>query len=109
MPWLLRDGEVLAVLEEAGTGTARLRGLLGRDGIEGAMLIQPTRSVHTMFMRFAIDVAFVDRDMVVLRTTTMRPWRVSPPVVKAHGVIEAEAGTFAHWGLVTGDRLEIKG
>jgi uncharacterized membrane protein (UPF0127 family) len=110
MPWLVRDdGEVLATLEVAGEGRSRARGLLGRDGIEGALLIQPAKSVHTFGMRFPIDVAFVDKNMVVLRIVTMSRWRLGRPVLKAHGVIEAEAGAFGHWNLKVGDQLEIKG
>ena len=108
MAWLCRDGEVLASLEVAETARARGRGLLGREGVEGAIYLAPGKSVHTLGMKFPIDVAFVDRDMVVLRTVTMRRWRLGRPVFKAHGVIEAEAGAFAHWNLKVGDQLEIK-
>ena len=107
--WLVRDGEVLATLEVAESLGARTKGLLGRDGIDGVLLLQPAKSVHTVGMRFPIDVAYVDREMVVLRTATMKPWRVGRPVMKAHAVIEAEAGTFASWNLRPGDQLEIKG
>jgi uncharacterized membrane protein (UPF0127 family) len=110
MPWLVRDdGEVLATLEIAASGHSRARGLLGRDGIEGALLLRPAKSVHTFGMRFPIDVAFVDKDLIVLRTVTMRRWRLGLPMLKAHGVIEAEAGAFGHWNLKVGDQLEIKG
>jgi uncharacterized membrane protein (UPF0127 family) len=106
---LVRDGEVLATLEVATSMRARTRGLLGRDGIDGALLLDPAKSVHTLGMRFAIDVAFVDRDLVVLRTVAMRPWRVGRVSMKAHSVIEAEAGSFARWDLKPGDQLEVKG
>ena len=109
MSWLVRDGEVLATLEIAESGGARARGLLGRDDFDGALLIRPAKSVHTIGMRFAIDVAFVDKDMVVLRTVTMARWRVTRPVRKADGVIEARAGTFKDWNLRVGDELEVKG
>jgi uncharacterized membrane protein (UPF0127 family) len=109
MAWLVRDGEVLATLEVARSVRARSRGLLGRDGIDGALLLQRAKSVHTFGMRFPIDVAFVDRDLVVIRTVAMRPWRVGRVVLKAHGVIEAEAGSFARWDLKPGDPLEVKG
>jgi uncharacterized membrane protein (UPF0127 family) len=110
MPWLVRDdGEVLATLEVADAGRSRARGLLGRDGIEGALLLRPAKSVHTLGMRFPIDVAFVDKDMVVLRIVTMARWRLGRPVLKANAVIEAEAGAFGHWNLKVGDQLEIKG
>jgi uncharacterized protein len=107
--WLLREGEVLASLEVAESFHARLKGLLGRPGIDGALLIRHARSVHTIGMRFPIDVAFCDGDLVVLRTCTMRRHRVGVPVLRARAVIEAEAGAFDRWGLRPGDQLEIKG
>lgn len=108
MAWLVRNDEVLASLEIAETRRDRARGLLGRDGIDGALYLAPCRSVHTLRMRFPIDVAFVDADMRVVRTVAMPPWRVSRPCWSARGVIEAEAGSFAHWELVEGDTLEVR-
>ena len=108
MPWLLRDGEVLASLDVARSRPERARGLLGRDGIPGALWIEPCRSVHTVGMRFAIDVAFCDADGVVLRLRTMHRYRVALPVLKARAVVEVEAGTFARWNLQVGDQLEVK-
>ena len=112
MAWLVRDGEVLATLEVVESVGGRMRGLLGRDNVEGAVLLRPARSVHTVGMRFPIDVAYVayvDDTMSVLRTVQMKRWRLGRPVMKARGVIEAEAGAFAMWNLRVGDLLEIKG
>ena len=108
MAWLLRDGEVLASLETAETLGGRVKGLLGRDHLDGALLLRPAKSVHTIGMRFGIDVAFCDRELVVLRTLTMARYRVTRPVLRASAVIEAEAGAFARWHLQSGDQLEIK-
>jgi len=105
---LLRDGEVLASLEVAEAMGDRLKGLLGRDRIDGALLLRPARSVHTIGMRFGIDVAFCDRELVVLRTVTVPRNRMTRPVLRGRAVIEAEAGAFARWGLRAGDQLEIK-
>ena len=108
MAWLLRDGDVLASLEVAEDRRARRKGLLGRDSIEGALLLVPARSVHSIGMRFPIDVAWLDRDLTVLRTTRLGRNRMTLPVVRAHSVLEAEAGTFARWSLQVGDQLERK-
>jgi len=108
MPWLVRDGDVLAAVELADTARSRRRGLLGRDAVEGALVLQPCRQVHTVRMRFAIDVAFCDTDGVVVRTVTLAPWRVSPYVRRAAFVIEAEAGAFDRWRLRVGDRVELR-
>ena len=108
MPWLVREGDVLAAAEVADSRRARRRGLLGRDGLDGALVLRPCRSVHTLRMRFPIDVAFVDRDGVVVDIRTLPPWRMSPFVWRAAMAIEAEAGAFERWRLRPGDKLEVK-
>ena len=111
MPWLLRSGEVLAAAEIATSRAARRRGLLGRDGFDGALLIEPGRAVHTVGMRFAIDVAYCRRagdELEVLELSTMAPWRIGAPRLRARCVIEAEAGAFARGGLAQGDVLQVK-
>ncbi len=108
MPWLLRDDRVLASLEIASSRSDRRRGLLGRDGFEGALLIDRARSVHTVGMRFPIDVAHLDADGTVLRTATMPPRRIGLPVLGARQVLEAEAGCFARWGLAPGQVVEVR-
>ncbi len=106
--WLVRDGEVLAAAEVARTRRERGCGLLGRDTYAGALVFRPCRQVHTIGMRFAIDVAFCASDGVVLRTRSMKPRRVSPIVWRSGFVIEAESGAFERWGLRVGDRVEVK-
>ena len=108
MAWLLRDGEVLASVEVADGVRTRVIGLLGRDGYEGALLLKPARSVHTVGMRFPIDVAFCDRDLVVLEVVSLGRFRMTRPRWRARCVIEAERGAFERWGLRPGDRLEVK-
>lgn len=109
MAWLVRDDLVLATVEVASSRRARARGLLGRDGIEGALLVQPARSIHTFGMRFPIDVAFCDAELRVLRVLTLRPGRVTRPVLRCRSVLEAEAGMLSRWGVGVGDVLEIRG
>ena len=108
MTWLLRDGDVLAAAEVASTPALRAKGLLGRQGFDGAMVFPRTRSVHTFGMRFGIDVAFCDKEMVVIDVTTMRTWRLGLPRWHARSLIEAEAGAFERWGLRVGDQLELR-
>ena len=105
--WLLREGEVLAAIEVAESRQERMQGLLERDGLDGAMLIRPARSVHTVGMRFALDIAVCDKDLVVLRTVSLRPGRLTRPSLRGRCVIEAEAGAFDRWRLHPGDHLEI--
>jgi uncharacterized protein len=109
MSWLLREGDVLATAEVADGFLQRSKGLLGRTGYEGAMILPRTRSVHTVGMKFPIDVALCDKDMVVVGVTTLRPWRMSIPRRGGRLVVEAEAGAFERWGLRKGDKLELRG
>jgi uncharacterized membrane protein (UPF0127 family) len=109
VPWLVRGDDVLAAAEVAVSRQQRRRGLIGRDDLEGVLVIRPCRQVHTFGMRFPIDVAFCDRYGFVLHTTTLAPRRVSRPVWRAYFAIEAAAGAFARWGLQLGDVVEVKG
>lgn len=108
MPWLVRDDEVLCSLEIAEDTRSRRRGLLGRDGIEGAILLTKAASVHTIGMRFDIDVCFLDRDLVVVDRVCMRRHRLGRPRLRARSVVEAEAGAFDRWGLAVGQQLEVR-
>lgn len=107
MPFLVCDGRCVAPLEVPATLSARSRGLLGRDGIEGAILLRPTRSIHTIGMRFAIDVAFCDRELRVIDVITMARNRLGRPRLTAGAVIEAEADAFGAWGVVVGSQLGV--
>jgi uncharacterized membrane protein (UPF0127 family) len=109
MPWLVRGNDVLASLEVAETFRARLVGLIGRRDLDGALLLRPARSVHTLGVRFPIDVAYCDDDLVVLRTVTLAQHRFDRPVWKARVVVEAPAGAFERWHLAPGDQLEVRG
>ena len=73
MAWLVTEGRVLASCESPTDRRSRGRGLLGRDGIEGAMVLISCRWVHTMGMRFALDVAYLDEKGVVVKTVHMQP------------------------------------
>ncbi len=105
---MLREDEVLAVAEVADTFALRSRGLLGKKGYEGAFLLPRTRAVHTLGMQFPIDVAFLDKDHVVLDTVTMARWRFGRPRWRGRFVLEAEAGAFERWRLRPGDVLEFR-
>ena len=106
--WLVCGDRVLASLVVASSRAERRKGLLGRDGFDGAMLFERAKSVHTLGMRFAIDVAHLDGAGAVLKLTTMPPWRLGMPVVAAKAIVEAEAGSFERWGVGVGDTLEMR-
>jgi len=94
------------------TFLSRLVGLLGTAAIgEGEGLwIVPCRSVHTLGMRYPIDVAFLDaRGVVVGVLEGFPPNRVGRIVRDARGALELRAGTLAATGTAPGDRFEFEG
>ncbi len=106
--WLLREGDVLASAEVTEGFLDRTRGVIGRSELDGAMLLLRTRSIHTAGVQFPLDVAFLDRELVVVDTVRVRPWWITLPRRRACNVLEAAAGSFERWHLSVGDRLEIR-
>jgi uncharacterized membrane protein (UPF0127 family) len=93
----------------AETARSRLRGLLGRRGLppgEG-LLLRPAASIHTAFMRFPIDVVFLDRDFEVIAVVPeLRPWRATARR-GARSVLEVPAGECERRGISAGIRLRL--
>ncbi len=94
----------------ADTYLRRLRGLLGRRELpvgEG-VLLRPCGSVHSWFLRFPIDVVFLDADMQVLKVVErMRPWRMAG-TRGARSVLELAGGEAQARGMAPGDRLVVE-
>jgi uncharacterized membrane protein (UPF0127 family) len=99
-------GTVVADHVEVADGIwSRFRGLMFRAALpEGhGLALRPCNSIHMFFMRFPLDVLFVDGDGRVLRVLdTIRPWRASSFVRGAKAGIELPAGTAARAGVSTG-------
>jgi uncharacterized protein len=86
-----------------------MRGLLGRRQLpEGeGILLRPAGSIHTFFMRFAIDAVFLDGDQVVLGVeAAIRPWRAAGRA-RAKAVVELAAGEAERRGVRAGERLTV--
>ena len=87
---------------------ARMRGLLGRGRLDrgDGILLRPTSSIHTFFMRFSIDAIFLDGDGRVLKVCeNVRPWRVAA-CRGASATVELAAGDAGRSGVRPGDRIE---
>jgi uncharacterized protein len=106
-----RCGETIASdVSLALTRGERRKGLLGRDGLDvsAALVLSPCWSIHTMFMRFPIDVVFVDRDGRAVRIVReLAPWRIAV-APRAHAVIELPAGCLRTRDLRVGDELYLE-
>ncbi|MGH9054278.1 MAG: hypothetical protein ACRDYY_00170 [Acidimicrobiales bacterium] len=112
MAWLLRDGDVLAALED------RRRGW--QSTLQGALVLTPPAFVQTMTRSSGaggLDVAWCkpatldggDAGFLVVRIAAVRPRRAAAPRLGARTVVVAPAGTFERWRLRVGDHLEVRG
>lgn len=107
-PRLLVDGRPVGPLEVARTRSERARGLLGRRTIDGALWLQPARSIHTVGMAVPIDVALCRSDGQVLRVLhQLPPGRVTWPRAGVRLVVEAGAGSLGAWGVEPGSVLSV--
>jgi uncharacterized membrane protein (UPF0127 family) len=105
-----RTRELLATsVEVAVTRKSRRRGLLGRDHLDAsaALILEPCAAVHTAFMRFSIDVVFVNRGGYAVKIVEdVPPWRIALST-RAHAAIEMAAGSLRRLDLSLGDRLYV--
>ena len=108
MPWLVSEEQVLVSVPVARSWAKRRGELLGREASDGAVLPRPPRSTHTVGMRSAVDGAYLDRDLQVMRTTSMGRSRVGIPVLAAGAAVEAPAGSVDPRGLPEGGELEVR-
>jgi len=91
----------------AATALSRLKGLLGRSGLEPGegLLLRPASSIHTFFMRFPIDVVFLDRELEVRKVVPeLGPWRFAGSR-GAKSALELPAGEAGRRGIAAGRRL----
>jgi len=96
--------------KRADTFMARLAGLMFRSGLprEGGMLLTPCRSVHTCFMRFSLDLVFLDADFAVVAIVEkLRPWRFVGPTPRARHVLELGAGEAKRLNIHSGDIIDL--
>ena len=113
------SGRTLAArVTKADDAASRSKGLLGRESLdadEGMWILQPPMArfvpcptIHTFFMKFPIDVLFLDGGLRVRRVLeNLKPWRLSPWVLAAHSVLELKGGTL-RGSVRAGDLLEMR-
>ena len=101
------DSNILTV-EVANSFFSRLRGLMFRQKLEigHGLLITPCNSVHMMFMRFAIDVIYLDKDYKILKIVrNLRPWLGLSMCLDAHSTLELNSGEACRLNLQVGQNL----
>ena len=90
----------------ANTFLKRLIGLMGKKDFKGCLIFTDLTdsSMHTMFMRFEIDVYFIDKNKIVFEKTSMKPWRFYRPKKPAKYILETKKNKLK---LKIGDRLDL--
>jgi len=93
----------------AETLCGRLIGLICRRYLPpgSALIIPGCNQIHTLGMRFPIDVLFLNADNIILAAESLKPWKISKRHPGASKVIELPAGTISESGLALGDQLEL--
>ena len=106
---LSRGTDLATAVESADSLWAKFMGLMGRPALEpGAGLWLPdSNGIHMMFMRFAIDAVFLDRDLVVVGVEpSLAPWRTAGRR-GAKAVVELASGECERRGIELGDALTL--
>jgi hypothetical protein len=106
---LTRQTEIACCAEVADSAATRNKGLLGRTALPpgGGMWIVPCESVHTFFMKFPLDLVYLDRNKKVKKVRgNVGPWRLSA-CFSAHSIIELPAGTVQSTQTQRGDQIEF--
>ena len=90
----------------ADTFFKRLKGLMGKKDFNDCMIFTNLKdsSIHTMFMRFEIDVYFIDENKVIFDKTTLKPWRFYRPKKQANFILETKKNKL---NLKIGDLLDF--
>jgi len=113
---LTRGSILCACVEEAATAFQRARGLMGREALApgaglliGSGPLIPMMAIHTFFMRFPIDLVFLNRRGRIVRIMpSVRPWRLTAPVFGARSVLEIEAGAAQRASSRAGDQVRFE-
>ena len=95
---------VINTLLDRAIGLLATRSLGAGEGV----YLSPCTSIHTFFMRYPIDVLFLDAQGAVLSEGTFQPWRISGWHAQSKGTLELAAGTLKRTGTEVGDHIEMK-
>ena len=99
---------MVCALEMTDSPSERRNALRGRQGWDGALQVEGVRRVHTVGVKFPIDVAFLSTDLTVVRVARLKPWRLALGGRGVRSTVETEAGSFERWGVRVGDQLEVR-
>jgi len=92
----------------ANTPFMRMKGLLGKKELKKgqALILDPCNSIHTFFMRFPIDILFLDKNNKIIKTIScLKPFRLTSIYFNATSAVELPIGTIQSLSIQKGDIL----
>lgn len=106
--------QVIATLKFANSYFSRLKGLMFKKKLNYALVLKPSNSkyrffssIHTLFIRFTMDVVFLNKDQVVFEIIQISPWKFYIPKGPANYIIEMEKGVIEKYKIAIGDKLNF--
>lgn len=109
-----KSKQTIATLKFANSYFSRLKGLMFKKKLDYVLLLKPLKSkhkflssVHTLFMRFTIDLVFLDKNKKVLETAQLSPWKFYIPHKPANYILEMEKGAIKKYQIAIGDKLDF--
>lgn len=106
--WLVCDGRVLSSAQLAVTRRDRRIGLRNTTPDHEPLVLDNCRWVHSLGMKYQLDIAFLNYKKEVISIRRLRPWRIDAPMRGATQVIEAPSGAFERWALRVGNVIEVR-
>ena len=106
---MVNGTRVIASVNIASARVDKRRGLKAFEDASIPLVIQSCNWVHSIGMKFPIDVVYLDENDVIIDIAPLKQNRIALPRRRAVRVVETAPGAFRHWGLTMGDRIEFRG
>jgi len=95
-------------IDFANNSFSRMKGLMFKNTINKGLLLKPANSIHTLFMKFPIDVVYIDKSSKIIKVSkNMKPWKISNIVLKSHAILELPEGTINKYRIKVSDVVEF--
>jgi len=109
-----KSNQVIATLKFANSYFSRLKGLMFKKKLDYVLVLKPSKSnfklfssIHTFFMRFTIDVVFLDKNKKVVEIAQISPWKFYIPKKSVKYILEMKKGLIKKYQIAIGDKLNF--
>ena len=109
-----KSDQIIAPLKFANSYFSRLKGLMFKKKLDYILVLKPKKSnfkvfssIHTLFMRFTIDVVFLDKNKKVVEISQVSPWKFFSPKRPAYYILEMKKGSVEKYQIAIGDKLNF--